>query len=102
MILPCFPPRITRGRVPLVVRIPHFETDGVRATQVKQFEVVWHGGMASESGRGASLTPHLQVTMPSRSLWRNRSARSAVNRKDGGSSPPRDVVHGSHHLHSFM
>lgn len=25
-----------------------------------------------------------------RSLWRNRSARSAVNREDGGSSPPRD------------
>ena len=27
---------------------------------------------------------------PSRSLWRNRLARSAVNRKVGGSSPPRD------------
>ena len=27
---------------------------------------------------------------PHRSLWRNRSARSAVNREDGGSSPPRD------------
>lgn len=26
-----------------------------------------------------------------RSLWRNWSARSAVNRKAGGSSPPRDV-----------
>ena len=26
------------------------------------------------------------------SLWRNRLARSAVNRKVGGSSPPRDVV----------
>ena len=25
------------------------------------------------------------------SLWRNRLARSAVNRKVGGSSPPRDV-----------
>ena len=25
-----------------------------------------------------------------RSLWRNRLARSAVNRKVGGSSPPRD------------
>ena len=24
------------------------------------------------------------------SLWRNRLARSAVNREDGGSSPPRD------------
>ncbi|KAM7224804.1 hypothetical protein CapIbe_002851, partial [Capra ibex] len=24
------------------------------------------------------------------SLWRNRLARSAVNRKVGGSSPPRD------------
>ena len=26
-----------------------------------------------------------------KSLWRNRLARSAVNRKVGGSSPPRDV-----------
>ena len=26
-----------------------------------------------------------------KSLWRNRLARSAVNREDGGSSPPRDV-----------
>ena len=26
--------------------------------------------------------------LPSRSLWRNRLARSAVNRKVGGSSPP--------------
>jgi hypothetical protein len=25
-----------------------------------------------------------------KSLWRNRLARSAVNRKVGGSSPPRD------------
>ena len=29
--------------------------------------------------------------LPSRSLWRNRLARSAVNRKVGGSSPPRDA-----------
>ena len=28
---------------------------------------------------------------PESSLWRNRLARSAVNRKVGGSSPPRDV-----------
>ena len=27
-----------------------------------------------------------------RSLWRNRLARSAVNRKVGGSNPPRDVI----------
>ncbi|KFD65635.1 hypothetical protein M514_20659 [Trichuris suis] len=27
------------------------------------------------------------------SLWRNRLARSAVNRKVGGSSPPRDDCH---------
>ena len=27
-----------------------------------------------------------------KSLWRNRLARSAVNREDGGSSPPRDVM----------
>ncbi|KAL5017739.1 hypothetical protein ScPMuIL_005178, partial [Solemya velum] len=26
------------------------------------------------------------------SLWRNRLARSAVNRKVGGSSPPRDAI----------
>ena len=32
------------------------------------------------------------LTLPSDvlSLWRNRLARSAVNRKVGGSSPPRD------------
>ena len=30
-------------------------------------------------------------TGPRRSLWRNRLARSAVNRKVGGSSPPRDA-----------
>ena len=30
--------------------------------------------------------------MPVQSLWRNRLARSAVNRKVGGSSPPRDVA----------
>ena len=30
------------------------------------------------------------VVTPSKSLWRNRLARSAVNRKVGGSSPPRD------------
>ena len=30
------------------------------------------------------------VVSPSKSLWRNRLARSAVNRKVGGSSPPRD------------
>ena len=29
---------------------------------------------------------------PDLSLWRNRLARSAVNRKVGGSSPPRDVT----------
>ena len=36
----------------------------------------------------------LAVTFPElsyQSLWRNRLARSAVNRKVGGSSPPRDV-----------
>ena len=32
-----------------------------------------------------------RVVLPYRSLWRNRLARSAVNRKVGGSSPPRDV-----------
>ena len=38
-----------------------------------------------------------------RSLWRNWLARSAVNRKDGGSSPPRDeksffTIHKTHHV----
>ena len=30
--------------------------------------------------------------LSNQSLWRNRLARSAVNREDGGSSPPRDVM----------
>ncbi len=30
--------------------------------------------------------------LQSMSLWRNRPARSAVNREVGGSSPPRDVI----------
>ena len=44
------------------------------------------------------LTPNVQL-----SLWRNRLARSAVNRKVGGSSPPRDVFliffPLAHHVH---
>ena len=36
------------------------------------------------------FTNHMKKQAPHRSLWRNRSARSAVNREDGGSSPPRD------------
>ena len=36
------------------------------------------------------LTNHMKRRCLRRSLWRNRSARSAVNREDGGSSPPRD------------
>ena len=31
-----------------------------------------------------------ECSWPKKSLWRNRLARSAVNRKVGGSSPPRD------------
>ena len=33
----------------------------------------------------------LKYLLKYKSLWRNRLARSAVNRKVGGSSPPRDV-----------
>ena len=33
---------------------------------------------------------HLETHFAALSLWRNRLARSAVNRKVGGSSPPRD------------
>ena len=40
------------------------------------------GGISSLQG------PEVSVS----SLWRNRLARSAVNRKVGGSSPPRDVL----------
>ena len=36
-----------------------------------------------------SHAPRL-LARPSKSLWRNRLARSAVNRKVGGSNPPRD------------
>lgn len=58
----------------------------------------------TQQGGGPKPTEAISVTLrvlPSpqhhpqegchRSLWRNRSARSAVNRKAGGSSPPRDV-----------
>ena len=34
----------------------------------------------------------LSIAQKFLSLWRNRLARSAVNRKVGGSSPPRDDV----------
>ena len=35
---------------------------------------------------------YLECTNAQPSLWRNRLARSAVNRKVGGSSPPRDDI----------
>ena len=35
------------------------------------------------------------------SLWRNRLARSAVNRKVGGSSPPRDASFGPFNVHCY-
>jgi hypothetical protein len=35
------------------------------------------------------------------SLWRNRLARSAVNRKVGGSSPPRDVSFANYNTSSL-
>ncbi len=37
--------------------------------------------------------PRWHATRHDTSLWRNRLARSAVNRKVGGSSPPRDEAH---------
>ena len=37
-----------------------------------------------------ALISEVPETGPHQSLWRNWLARSAVNRKDGGSSPPRD------------
>ena len=40
--------------------------------------------------RACSLLP--RDNSSSRSLWHNRLARSAVNRKVGGSSPPRDYL----------
>ena len=54
-------------------------------------EYVPHVGMHNtaslytESNKYAIHMPYSQM-----SLWRNRLARSAVNRKVGGSSPPRD------------
>jgi hypothetical protein len=36
------------------------------------------------------------------SLWRNRLARSAVNRKVGGSSPPRDVFFSQYKKHIYI
>ena len=39
----------------------------------------------------------LSSPSPVPSLWRNRLARSAVNRKVGGSSPPRDVLYFEEH-----
>ena len=38
----------------------------------------------------AEICTHRSATSAAGSLWRNRLARSAVNRKVGGSSPPRD------------
>ena len=36
------------------------------------------------------FTVNVYIEISHMSLWRNRLARSAVNRKAGGSSPPRD------------
>ena len=38
------------------------------------------------------LGDNIPITQSAWSLWRNRLARSAVNRKVGGSSPPRDEM----------
>ena len=45
--------------------------------------------------------PHPLSYKPKQSLWRNRLARSAVNRKVGGSSPPRDVPFSEWHASSL-
>ena len=42
-------------------------------------------------GGDSKSKPHPLCDKAEQSLWRNRLARSAVNRKVGGSSPPRDV-----------
>src|SRR4029434_2036578 len=56
-------------------------------------------GMLSVHGRATHETngqPPANLLVPlhnfAQSLWRNWLARSAVNRKDGGSSPPRDEI----------
>ena len=45
--------------------------------------------LAMRAGRRAAQS-HRPTQQGEQSLWRNRLARSAVNRKVGGSSPPRD------------
>ena len=40
--------------------------------------------------RGEFIKREKELTFVCKSLWRNRLARSAVNRKVGGSNPPRD------------
>ena len=48
--------------------------------------------MQRETQAGLGTRRNKKGRHSSRSLWRNRLARSAVNRKVGGSSPPRDVT----------
>ena len=51
-------------------------------------------GEELSTGRTASITAFSKSSYSQtgdRSLWRNRLARSTVNRKVGGSSPPRDA-----------
>ena len=48
--------------------------------------------MQRETQAGLGTRRNKKGWHSSRSLWRNRLARSAVNRKVGGSSPPRDVT----------
>ncbi|RLV62763.1 hypothetical protein DV515_00018968, partial [Chloebia gouldiae] len=49
-------------------------------------------GCRTQAGRDTGQPRHgaAREAVAARSLWRNRLARSAVNRKVGGSSPPRD------------
>src|SRR4029434_7585451 len=55
-----------------------------------------HGRATHETNGQPPHCPYVERWIPvpvhnfAQSLWRNWLARSAVNRKDGGSSPPRD------------
>ena len=58
-----------------------------KVKQAKQVKVNNYKKTIDQSNVMIILFPH----GVHRSPWRNRLARSAVNRKVGGSSPPRDV-----------
>ena len=85
-------PQLTRARCPQP-GLPDTETQCLWCrrgwTKIETFESLFH---RSWKGRGNPFGFQDITTKPcsSWSLWRNRLARSAVNRKVGGSSPPRD------------